>query len=98
MNRPQPGLYLFVGGPADGERRTIDEPREYFTVVKFEGEEPSLVNGWNADAPKQVPFNQCVYRLECLREGDITVWCYVHQQKYKIVLVETLLNGYRRAK
>ena len=92
--KPQPGEYLFVGGPADGWRQHVQEPTPTLRVIVPVPLPPS--GYWHGPARDTAPTLDCMYRLERLQVHKEVFYFYVYSARSPVDAIAALLEGYRR--
>lgn len=90
-NDPKPGEFLFIGGPADGDRREITQPYKTIRVVErvpmpsISMTEPPHT----ADVP---PYTE--YNLTRLSGEQMSFFVYLHEPLNGDDLMKALLRRY----
>jgi len=92
-NQPQPGEYLFVGGPADGRRQHVKAPTPMLHTHVL-APLPAL-GAWNREPPETAVTVGCTYRLERIQANEEVLYFYVHAALSPFEAIAALLEGYR---
>lgn len=90
---PQPGVYLFVGGPWDGLRRQINNPLDRMYVNGFPVM-PATVHAADA-VPTAEKYEKHLYKLESLYAPDEKFWLYLDNNLEPADLIRALIKGYK---
>ena len=81
---------LFIGGPADGKRISVEKGAKYWTYQ--EGGVPAPITSMRAFA--EVGVRDHIYVREGLEPGGFTVFRHSHLGTED--LIEMLIEGYRK--
>lgn len=89
---------LYVGGPLDGQRRTVDGPRPIIEIPVLDGPPDSAIP-WPPDPPKDRTYHVELYMAEWFKLPEMCV-VYFHESvgKGNDAYTKALINGYRQPK
>lgn len=91
-NGPKPGEFLFIGGPADGDRREITQPHRTIRVVE---RAPMPYVSMTEPAPtvaNNPPYTE--YNLTQLAGEQLRFFVYLHCKLNGDDLIKALLRHY----
>ena len=86
-------MSLFIGGPADGDRREVDPHIECYIVL----ESPPPIAPDDYPPDRFITYVQHHYLYSAVRDMDgVILWvCYVHESLNGANIMDLLIAGYR---